>query len=79
VHWFPCGTFYFHTTKAKQPKTTMTRDPNLSLSFSPHEEKKSGNDNEPPDLSLPSTPEEKNAKNDNELGGLLSSSATKVK
>jgi hypothetical protein len=79
MHWFPCGIFYFHKTKAKQPKTTMNRDANLSLSFSPHEEKKLGNDNEPPDLSLPFALKEKNAKNDNELGGLLSSSAIKVK
>jgi hypothetical protein len=39
MHWFPSGTFYFHTTEAKQPKTTMSRDPDSSLSSSALEEK----------------------------------------
>jgi len=59
VHWFPCGTFYFHTTKIKQPKMMMSRDFGLSSSSFAFEEKKSRGDDKPPSSSLPSTLEEK--------------------
>jgi len=49
------------------------------LSFSTLEEKKSGEDNEPPGSSLFSALVEINVENDNEPGGLLSFSATEAK
>ncbi len=53
----------------------MNRDPSSSSLFFTHEEKKLGDDDEPFNSLLSYAHVEKNAENDNELGGLLSSSA----
>jgi hypothetical protein len=52
----------------------MNRDPSSSSLFFTHEEKRKGDDDEPFSSSLSYAHVEKNAENDNDLGGLLSSS-----
>jgi hypothetical protein len=58
VHRFPCGIFYFHTTKAKQAKTIRSQALGLSL-FATREENNAENDNEPEGSLSPSTIEAK--------------------